>query len=288
MRNRTGRKIGFIFIAAMTVLAGRTPAAEQTQGTEKEQGKVEYIEWNDTWQYAGFSKIHSDKTVLFHAEDAVCNGHTVCVNAGHGTSGGEQVHTLCHPDGTPKVTSGSTAAGAVEATAIAAGTTLLDGTTEAKANLQMALILKDLLLAEGYNVLMPRTTEDAQLDNIARTVLANELAECHLSIHYDSTERDKGFFYMSVPDVASYRAMEPVASHWEGHEKLGQSILEGVKKAGIPLFENGSMPVDLTQTSYSTVPSVDLEVGDRASKWSEDVQTGIAKGIVEGVNIFFG
>lgn len=33
---------------------------------------------------------------------------TVCVNAGHGTKGGESVKTLCHPDGSSKVTGGST------------------------------------------------------------------------------------------------------------------------------------------------------------------------------------
>ena len=35
----------------------------------------------------------------------------------------------------------------------------------------MAKILKDKLLAEGYDVLMIRESDDVQLDNVARTVI---------------------------------------------------------------------------------------------------------------------
>ena len=59
----------------------------------------------------------------------------MCINAGHGTKGGESVMTLCHPDGSGKVTGGSTAAGAIRATSINSGTVLNDGTTEAQATL---------------------------------------------------------------------------------------------------------------------------------------------------------
>ena len=46
----------------------------------------------------------------------------MCINAGHGTKGGESVKTLCHPDGSPKVTGGSTAAGATKAALVSGGT----------------------------------------------------------------------------------------------------------------------------------------------------------------------
>ena len=35
---------------------------------------------------------------------------------------------------------------------------------------------------------------------------------------------------MSVPNNASYRAMEPVASNWQQHNKLGDSLITGLKK----------------------------------------------------------
>ena len=85
-----------------------------------------------------------------------------------------------------------------------------DGTPESKVTLQLALKLKEKLLAAGYDVLMIRESDNVQLDNIARTVIANQTADCHIALHWDSTSKDKGAFYMSVPNVASYRNMEPV------------------------------------------------------------------------------
>ena len=73
---------------------------------------------------------------------------------------------------------------------------------------------------------------------------------------------------MSVPNVASYRAMEPVASHWQEHHALGDSLISGLKGAGVKIFSNGKMEMDLTQTSFSTVPSIDIELGDKASDHS--------------------
>ena len=47
------------------------------------------------------------------------------------------------------------------------------------------------------------------------------------------------------------------------------------------------MEMDLTQTSFSTVPSIDLEVGDTASDYSESTLNVIADGIVLGLDGFF-
>ena len=126
----------------------------------------------------------------------------------------------------------------------------------------MAKVLKDKLLSAGYDVLMIRDGEDVQLDNIARSVIANNAADCHIALHWDSTTSNKGAFYMSVPDVASYKNMEPVKSHWQQHNALGASLVEGLKSAGSEdlfrrFYGNGSghRPLILT------VPSVDIGAG---------------------------
>ncbi len=248
---------------------------------------TESVAFASDWQYAEFSMIHSGSAVLYHARPSISRHFTVCVNAGHGTSGGSSVKTQCHPDGTPKVTGGTTAEGETTAVAVSTGTELLDGTSEADANLAVALALRDRLLSEGYDVLMIRESGDVQLDNIARTLMANHYADCHIAIHYDSTDFDKGVFFMSVPSDSGYRSMEPVASHWEEHNALGRSVVAGIKgSAGFKLFEDGEMEMDLTQTSYSEVPSIDLEVGDRASDHSEEVITRLCEGITQGINSF--
>lgn len=265
--------------------SGNSSAASSAQGAATTNGSE--IGLNSGYKYAEFSKINSGKAILYKSS-ANRKDKTICVNAGHGTSGGGSVKTQCHPDGTPKVTGGTTGKGATTAAAVSSGMTFADGTPEHKVTLSMAKILKDRLLAQGYDVLMIRESDDVQLDNVARTVIANNNADCHISLHWDSTSSNKGVFYMSVPNNASYRAMEPVASHWQQHNKLGDALVTGLKGAGNKVFSGGSMEMDLTQTSYSTIPSVDIELGDKTSDHSTDTLNKLADGLVAGVNSFFG
>ena len=261
------------------------PAVQAGGGTGAAAGEVKL---DSSWKYADFSKIHSGSAYLYRCEGVERKGITVCVNAGHGTSGGSSVKTKCHPDGTAKVTGGTTGAGATEAVAVSGGMTFSDGTAEAKVTLALAKKLKDKLLAAGYDVLMIRESDDVQLDNVARTVIANNMADCHIALHWDSTTSDKGAFYMSVPNVSSYRSMEPVKSNWEKHNALGESLVAGLKEAGVKIFSGGSMEMDLTQTSFSTVPSIDIELGDKNSDHSDAALDTLAKGLLDGVNRYFG
>ncbi len=246
------------------------------------------IGWDESLKYADFSKIHETPARMYKAPGSNRKGIVVTVNAGHGTKDGSKVKTLCHPDGSAKVTGGSTASGEKQATAISYGTSMLDGTPEFKVNLALACVVRDLLIENGYDVLMIRENNETQLDNIARTVLANNYSDCHIAIHYDSTENDKGFFYIGVPNNTAYRSMEPVASHWQEHNALGKALLGGVKECGLKVYGDGNIPLDLTQTSYSTVPSVDIEVGDRGSNYSAEKHAKIAQAILIGLDDYFG
>lgn len=251
--------------------------------------KMEAFFWNPDFPYANFSLIHDDGVTLYHSQAANRNGIRVAVNAGHGTKGGNKVFTYCHPDKTPKVTGGSTAAGSITAAAVSSGMSFRNGVSEGVGNLSMAMIAKDKLLAAGFDVLMIRENDNTRLDNVARSVMANQFANCHLAIHYNSTDYDAGFFYIAVPSNKTYRAMEPVKSHWQEHNALGDAILSGMRTRGVKIRANvnGVMELDLTQTSYSTVPSVDIEVGDKASDISPTAQNPIGDGIVLGIKNYF-
>ena len=240
------------------------------------------------YKYAEFSKINSGKAILYKSTAASRKNKTVCVNAGHGTKGGSSVKTLCHPDGSAKTTGGSTAAGATEAAAVSGGMTFQDGTPERTVTLQMAQILRDKLLASGYDVLMLRDGEDVQLDNVARTVICNNVADCHIALHWDSGDGknyDKGCFYISVPEVL--KSMEPVASHWQQHDALGADLVEGLRGQGATIYGKGNMSIDLTQTSYSTIPSVDMELGNAYSDHSDAILDQLAEGLLQGINVYF-
>lgn len=87
----------------------------------------ESVSLNPSWQYADHSAINSGCAVMYKAT-ANRKNIVVGVNAGHGTSGGTSVKTLCHPDGSAKTTGGTTGAGATKAVAVSGGMSFNDGT----------------------------------------------------------------------------------------------------------------------------------------------------------------
>ena len=270
--------------AAPQGMANVTPQMQPVEYTNLQQ-----ITLDSTWEYADHSKINTGAAVLYRApEESGRKGIVIGVNAGHGTVGGSKVKTLCHPDGSAKVTGGSTAAGAMEAAAVSGGMTFQDGTPEREVTLRMAQILRDKLLSSGYDVLMLRDSEDVQLDNVARTVICNNVADCHIALHWDSGDGknyDKGCFYISVPEAL--KTMEPVASHWQQHDTLGTDLVEGLREQGAMIYGKGNMSIDLTQTSYSTIPSVDMELGNAYSDHSDEVLEQLATGLLAGINTYF-
>ena len=249
-------------------------------------GSVESVSLNPSWKYADFTKINSGTAKLYRAADNRKNV-VIGVNAGHGTKGGQSVKTYCHPDMTPKVTGGTTAAGSIQAVAVSGGMSFSDGTREAAVTLKMARILRDKLLAKGYDVLMLRDDDDVQLDNVARTVIANNMSNCLISLHWDGDglDYDKGCFYISTPD--GIKNMEPVASHWKEHQNLGEALIKGLKENGCKISGKGSMAIDLTQTSYSTIPSIDVELGNQSSKHDDATLSKLGDGMVAGIEMLY-
>lgn len=244
------------------------------------------ISLDPSWTNADKSEINTGSATYY---TATSNRNNICiaVNAGHGCTGGGSKQTLSHPDGTPKVTGGTTAAGAVYSTAISSGMNFSDGTSEASVNLKIALAMKTELLNKGYDVLMIRETDNEQLDNIARTVISNQIADAHLAIHFDGTTTDKGAFYMSVPNVESYRNMSPVKETWQLHNEFGESLIRGLDANEIKIADNKSMEMDLTQTSYSSIPSIDIELGDKITDHSDAACAKFATGLILGIDDFF-
>lgn len=296
--NRNGRILRvFAILLVMLMIVSNLLVETQAKTSKKNSEKTdqrsecayknkEKIYLNKNWKYADHAKITSGYAVFYKAKKNH-KGIIVGINAGHGTSNVGSRKTLCHPDGSAKVTGGTTSAGSTKAIAVSGGMTFHDGTRESTVTLRMAKILKKKLLAEGYDVLMIRNSKDVQLDNVARTVICNNVADCHIALHWDGDglSYDKGCFYISVPD--GIKDMEPVASHWREDDALGECLIEGLSACGAKINGGGSMSIDLTQTSYSTVPSVDIELGNACSDHSESALENLADGLVMGVESFF-
>ena len=209
------------------------------------------------------------------------------MNAGHGTKGGSKLKTFSHSDKTPKVTGGTNAAGSLESIAISDGMVFRNGRREAEVNLRTAHLLRDMLLEAGYDVLMIRDCEDVQLDNIARTVMANNNADIHIAIHYDKDgeKADKGVFYCSVPE--GIKKLPNVKKHWKESERLGECLVQALSAQDLIVYRNGKQDIDLTQTSYSTIPSVDIELGNQHTDTQTEEIKKRAKALLEGVELFF-
>lgn len=271
-------------VCTVTFAKTGTPKSDTSaQSTECPYKNKEKIYLDKDWKYADHAKITSGYAVFYKAEknrkDII-----VGINAGHGTSNVGTKKTLCHPDGSAKVTGGTTIAGSIRAIAVSGGMTFCDGTKESAVTLKMAKILKRKLLAEGYDVLMIRSSKDVQLDNVARTVICNNIADMHIALHWDGDglRYDKGCFYIGVPD--KLKKMKPVADHWEEHEALGKELIKGLKNKKVRISGKGRMEVDLTQTSYSTIPSVDVELGNQASNHSDAALERLADGLIQGID----
>ncbi len=253
--------------------------------TECAYKNKEKIYLDKKWKYADHAKITSGYAVFYKAKKNR-KGIIVGINAGHGTGNVGSTKTLCHPDGSPKVTGGTTRAGSTSAIAVSGGMTFRDGTKESTVTLKMAKILKKKLLAEGYDVLMIRNSKDVQLDNIARTVICNNVADCHIALHWDGDglKYDKGCFYIGVPE--KLKSMKPVKNHWEEHEALGKALIKELEKEKVKINGKGRLAIDLTQTSYSTIPSVDIELGNQSSDHSDKTLETLADGLTRGVKKF--
>ena len=241
---------------------------------------------NSSWLYANFSRIHSGCAVLFQAPIERKN-KIVAVNAGHGTVGGDKIFTYCNPDKTPKITDTSTPKGSVITMCVAPGMTFKDGTPEKVVTLKIAKILKNLLLLAGYDVLMLREAEDVQLDNIARTVIANNTAAIHIALHWDGDyfDYDKGAFYVAVPE--GLKGREPIKNFWKSHEILGESLIKGLDGVGVKIFPSNPVQFDLTQISFSTIPFSNIELGNQCSDHSEKKLNILAEGLLQGIEDYF-
>lgn len=287
-----------ILIFALTLVTGCGKKDKKEEATSTEEPTTPSVDWaatpnvptenigfDSSWQYGSLAKITDGQAVLYHAENG--NGLVVSINAGHGTSGGDNEKIPCHPDYSGKFTGGESGADSVFAVAVSGGMTFNDGTREADVNLREAKILRNKLLAEGFDVLMIRDGDDVQLDNVARTLIANNVADINIAIHWDGDglKEDKGCFFAKIPD--EIKRMYPVIWNWESCDALGMSLIEGLKANNIKIYNEGFVPVDLVITSYSTIPAVEMELGNSASDHSDEVLCNLADGLVIGVKQFF-
>ncbi len=179
---------------------------------------------------------------------------TVCIDPGHQAKGDPKGEPIAPGSGQRKARVSSGTSGVATKKA------------EYKVNLEAAMILKEILTAKGYQVVMTRETHDINISNAERAEVANKAkADMTIRIHCDSIGNSgKSGAVLLVPAKKGAHT----AKIYEPSYKYAQLLKEALQKQGVRvngIYERS----DITGFNWSRVPVVIFEMGFM-SNWSED------------------
>lgn len=176
---------------------------------------------------------------------------------------------------------------------VAGGTSgSFSGIPEYQLNLDIAWMVHDRLISQGYDVLMTRENHDTAISNVERAVLANEAgADISVRIHANGSE-DPGVNGALV--LIGSPENPYVANEYDSSYRLGESILTaycnatGIQNLGIQFNDTmtginwSQIPVIILEMGFMTNQQDDLNMADAACREK------MADGIVAGINAYYG
>ena len=209
-------------------------------------------------------------------EPKVFNGHTVFVDPGHGDNlapEANQKREKYYPVDDSLLKSMKTSM--IGAKAYGVGVEARDSKnvydkieTEPEFSLKVALKLKDLLINNGYRVVMSRTDFNQNISNGARSAIAGETSDIMVSIH-SNTGKNSGTlsFYPGDSDYISgstypgyTNIMGLTKSNIELSKKLAENMESNITMT-TGLKNKGTHSAVLRIFSYSSIPTCLVEVG---------------------------
>lgn len=263
---------------AETAAAAQADTQAQEKKTVFAQNGVYYLSENSKyrpylWKNADGS-APDYKAYVF--EPKVFNGHTVFVDPGHGDNSApeaNQKREKYYPVDDSLLKSMKTSM--VGDKAYGVGVELRDSKnvydkieTEPEFSLKVALKLKDLLINNGYRVVMSRTDFDQNISNGARSAIAGETSDIMVSIH-SNTGKNSGTlsFYPGDSDYISgstypgyTNIMGLTKSNIELSKKLAENMESNITMT-TGLKNKGTHSAVLRIFSYSSIPTCLVEVG---------------------------
>lgn len=203
----------------------------------------------------------------------------ICIDPGHQSRGNSSTEPIAPGSKTKKAKVSSGTRGVVTKV------------PEYKLNLKIGLKLEALLKQAGFQVIMTRETNDVDISNIERAMVANNAkANISIRIHADGST-NKNMSGLSILYPAKPSVNKDV---FDRSKKAAQIVFNAVTNEA-SAKGNGIVPrSDLTGFNWSTVPSILIETGfmtnvaEDKKLETNDYEDKIAKGIMNGIKSYFG
>lgn len=165
------------------------------------------------------------------------------------------------------------------------------GVPEYELNLNISLLLRDALQAEGYQVILTREDNETAISNSERAVLANENhADIYIRIHANGSDDSEVNGALAMIGSANNPY---VGKLYKESNRLAQTVLDaycqntGMKNLGVTTTDT------MTGINWSKVPVMILEMGFMTNKQDDmnmensDYQMRMVTGILKGIESYF-
>jgi len=166
------------------------------------------------------------------------------------------------------------------------------GIPEYQLNLDIALMVRDRLTEQGYEVIMTREDNQTAISNAERATLANDAgADISVRIHANGSEDSSSSGALAI--VGS-QSNSYVGALYDDSYRLASCILNNYCET-TGMANQGIMVNDtMTGINWSKIPVMILEMGfmtneqDDLNMANQEYQVQMADGIVKGINAYYG